>query len=38
LPGRGAAVFENDGNALDWCVLHNADNAGHHAMIVAGSE
>jgi hypothetical protein len=32
LPGRGAVVFGNDGNALDWCVMDNADN------IVAGSE
>ena len=29
---------ENDENALDWCVRHNAENAGHHAMIVAGSD
>ena len=32
------AKDENDGNALDWCVEHNASNAGHHAMIVAGSD
>jgi hypothetical protein len=29
---------ENDENALDWCVQHNADNRDHVAMIVAGSE
>ena len=32
------AVDENDGNALDWCFLHNSSNADHHAMIVAGSD
>ena len=33
-----AAENEMDGKANDWCVEHNADNAGHHAMIVSISD